>query len=166
MLKRRKRQPTPVFLPGESQGQRSLMGCLLWGHTELDMTEETQQQGIATHSSILAWKIPQTEEPSRLQSMGSQSWTRLSNFTFFHFHLSFGCAGSSLLHAGCLLWRAGATLRLVAHGLLIVVAPPVVERELWGVLALVVAACGLSSHGTCTQLLRGTEQWGPPGLGF
>ena len=36
---RRKWQPTPVFLPGESQGQRSLVGCCLWGHTELDMTE-------------------------------------------------------------------------------------------------------------------------------
>ena len=36
---RRKWQPTPVFLPGESQGQRSLVGCRLWGHTELDMTE-------------------------------------------------------------------------------------------------------------------------------
>ena len=38
---RRKRQPTPVFLPGESQGQRSLEGCRLWGHTELDTTEAT-----------------------------------------------------------------------------------------------------------------------------
>ena len=36
---RRKWQPTPVFLPGESQGQGSLVGCRLWGHTELDMTE-------------------------------------------------------------------------------------------------------------------------------
>jgi len=41
---RRKWQPTPVFLPGESQGRGSLMGCRLWGHTELDMTEVTQQQ--------------------------------------------------------------------------------------------------------------------------
>ena len=40
----RKWQPTPVFLPGESQGRGSLMGCRLWGHTESDMTEETQQQ--------------------------------------------------------------------------------------------------------------------------
>ena len=32
---------TPVFLPGESQGQRSLMGCRLWGHTESDTTEVT-----------------------------------------------------------------------------------------------------------------------------
>ena len=41
---RRKWQPTPVFLPGESQGQRSLVGCHLWGRTESDPTEVTQQQ--------------------------------------------------------------------------------------------------------------------------
>ena len=32
---------TPVFLPGESQGWRSLVGCRLWGHTESDTTEAT-----------------------------------------------------------------------------------------------------------------------------
>ena len=37
-------QPTPVFLAGESQGQRSLVGCRLWGRTESDTTEATQQQ--------------------------------------------------------------------------------------------------------------------------
>ena len=36
---RRKWQPTPVFLPGESQGCGSLVGCHLWGHTESDTTE-------------------------------------------------------------------------------------------------------------------------------
>ena len=36
---RRKWQPTPVFLPGESQGRGSLVGCHLWGHTESDMPE-------------------------------------------------------------------------------------------------------------------------------
>ena len=41
---RRKWQPTPVFLPGESQGRGSLVGCHLWGRTESDMTEATQQQ--------------------------------------------------------------------------------------------------------------------------
>ena len=41
---RRKWQPTPVFLPGESQGRGSLVGCYLWGRTESDMTEVTQQQ--------------------------------------------------------------------------------------------------------------------------
>ena len=38
---RRKWQPTPVFLPGESQGQGSLMGFCLWGRTESDTTEAT-----------------------------------------------------------------------------------------------------------------------------
>ena len=36
---------------------------------------------MATHSSILAWKIPRTEKPDSLQSMGSQSQTRLSTST-------------------------------------------------------------------------------------
>ena len=42
-LKTRRRQwhPTPVFLPGESQGRQSLVGCCLWGRTELDTTEST-----------------------------------------------------------------------------------------------------------------------------
>ena len=38
---RKKRQPTPVFLPGESQGRGSLVGCRLWGRTESDTTEVT-----------------------------------------------------------------------------------------------------------------------------
>ena len=38
---KRKWQPTPVFLPGESQGRRSLVGCRLWGRTESDTTEAT-----------------------------------------------------------------------------------------------------------------------------
>ena len=42
--RRRKWQPTPVFLPGESRGWGSLVGCCLWGCTEMDMTEVTQQQ--------------------------------------------------------------------------------------------------------------------------
>ena len=100
---RRKCQPTPVFLPGESHGQRSLAGyspqnCRRIGH---DLKTKQQQQQLlaqmvkclpamretriqslgredplekemATHSSTLAWKIPRTEEPGRLQSMGSQ----------------------------------------------------------------------------------------------
>ena len=41
---RRKWQPAPVFLPGESQGRGSLAGCRLRGHTESDTTEVTQQQ--------------------------------------------------------------------------------------------------------------------------
>ena len=44
--------------------------------------EDTLEKEMATHSSTLAWKIPWTEEPGRLQSMVLQSWTVLSNFTF------------------------------------------------------------------------------------
>ena len=44
--------------------------------------EDPLEKGTATHSSILAWRIPWTEEPGRLQSMGSQSRTRLSDFHF------------------------------------------------------------------------------------
>ena len=38
--------PIPVFLPGESQGRRSLVGCHLWGSAESDTTEATQQQQL------------------------------------------------------------------------------------------------------------------------
>ena len=78
------------------------MGCHLWSRTESDTTEATEQQqqlvaqtvknlpamqetwvqsldwedplekGIASHSSVLAWRIPWTEEPGGLQSMASQ----------------------------------------------------------------------------------------------
>ena len=41
---RRKWQPTPVFLPGEFEGRWTLVGCRLWGRTELDTAEATQQQ--------------------------------------------------------------------------------------------------------------------------
>ena len=41
---RRNWQPTPVFLPGESQGWGSLVGYRLWGHTESDTTEVSEQQ--------------------------------------------------------------------------------------------------------------------------
>ena len=42
--------------------------------------EDRLEKGLATHASILAWRIPRTEEPSRLQSMGiAKSQTRLSD---------------------------------------------------------------------------------------
>ena len=49
---RRKWQPTTVFLPGESQGWGSLVGCRLWGRTESDTTEATQQQQDTSQSII------------------------------------------------------------------------------------------------------------------
>ena len=52
--------------------------------------EDLLEKEMVTHSSILAWKIPWTEEPGRLQSMVWQrvSWTQLSEFTFFLSFLS------------------------------------------------------------------------------
>ena len=65
--------PTPVLLPGNSHGRRSL-GCSPWGLEESDMTEwlhfHALEKEMAAHSSVLAWRIPGTEEPSRLPSMG------------------------------------------------------------------------------------------------
>ena len=49
---RRKCQPIPVFLPGESQGRVILVGCRLWGRTESDTTEVTQQQQQQTSISV------------------------------------------------------------------------------------------------------------------
>ena len=56
---------------------------------------------MAPHSSTLAWKIPWTEEPARLQSMGSQSRTRLSDFTF-HFP---ALEKEMAPHSSVLAWR-------------------------------------------------------------
>ena len=92
---RRKWQPTPEPLPGKPHGRRSLVGYSLWGHRaghdwlhfrfhfhiELMGTgdmgsilgqEDPLEEGIATHSSILAWRIPWTEKPGRLQFTGSK----------------------------------------------------------------------------------------------
>ena len=59
---------------------------------------------MATHSSSLAWKIPWTEEPGRLQSMGLlQVRTQLSDFMFtFHFHT---LEKKMATHSSVLAWR-------------------------------------------------------------
>ena len=85
------------------------------GHNELDITrgltriythifKVLSEKVMATHSSTLAWKIPWTEEPDRLQSMGStKSWTLLSDFTFtFHFH---ALEKEMATHSSVLAWR-------------------------------------------------------------
>ena len=53
--------------------------------------EDPLEEEMATHSSIFAWRIPWTEEPGRQQSVGSQSQTRLSDFTSLHFSFSVSC---------------------------------------------------------------------------
>ena len=79
---RRQWQPTPVLLPGKSHGWRSLVGYSPWGRKELDMTEQLHfhfhslEKEMATHSSVLAWRIPGTGEPGGLPSMG---WHRVGH---------------------------------------------------------------------------------------
>ena len=74
---RRKWHPTPVFLPRESRGQRSLVGCCprgshRVGHNWSDLAcMRALEKEMATHSSGLAWRILGTEEPGGLLSMGS-----------------------------------------------------------------------------------------------
>jgi len=87
---RRQWQPTPVLLPGKSHGQRSLVGCCLWGRivrhdwvTSLSLfTFHALEKEMATHSSVLAWRIPGRAEPGGLPSMGShrvrQDWSALA----------------------------------------------------------------------------------------
>ena len=65
------------------------------------------KKAVAPHSSTLAWKIPWTEEADGLQSMGSLSRTRLSDFTFtFPFH---ALEKEMATHSSVLAWRIPGT---------------------------------------------------------
>ena len=66
---RRKWQPTPVFLPGESQGRGSLVGGHLWGHTELDTTEATWQQQQHTIKTGLSREMILTRDAFHYQGL-------------------------------------------------------------------------------------------------
>ena len=70
---RRKWQPTPVFLPGESQGRGSLVGCHLWGRTELDTTEATSQQQQHTYLCGCVFLLG-------IQGMEGPMWARIVRF--------------------------------------------------------------------------------------
>ena len=56
--------------PGGSDGRKS--ACNARDPGSIPGQEDPLEKGMATHSSVLAWEIPQTEEPGGLQSMGSQ----------------------------------------------------------------------------------------------
>ena len=76
---RRRWYPTPALLPGKSHEWRSLVGCSPWSCKESDMTSDftftfhfhALEKEMATHSSVLARRIPGTGEPGGLLSMGS-----------------------------------------------------------------------------------------------
>ena len=102
---RRKWQPTPVLLPGKSHGWRSLVGYSPWGRQESETTERLSdftfhfhalEKEMATHSSVLTWRIPGTGEPGGLPSMGSHrvghDWSDLATVT---------AAGEKLLPFPC-----------------------------------------------------------------
>ena len=79
---RRKWQPTPVFLPGESQGRGSLVGCSPWGRTESDTTEVTAAALSSlgsVHSSAPLYRKILVKELSALISTSSLTATRLSS---------------------------------------------------------------------------------------
>ena len=70
--------------PGGSDGKES--ACNAGDLGSKPGQEDPLKKGMATHSSILAWRIRWTEKPGGLQSMGvAKSWTWLSNFTFTFF---------------------------------------------------------------------------------
>ena len=89
-FRRRQWQPTPVLLPGKSHGRRSLVGCSPWvagSRTRLsDFTFtfhfHALEKKMATHSSVLAWRIPGMGEPGGLPFMGSHrvrhNWSDLA----------------------------------------------------------------------------------------
>ena len=67
--------------PGGSEGKAS--ACNVGDLGSISGLEDPLEKEMATHSSILAWKIPWIEKPGRLQSTGvTKTRTRLSNFTF------------------------------------------------------------------------------------
>ena len=70
-------------------------------------SSQLMEKAKAPHSSTLAWKVPWTEEPGGLQSMGSWSRTRLSDFPFtFHFH---ALEKEMATHSSVLAWRIPGT---------------------------------------------------------
>ena len=72
--RRRKWQPTLVFLPGESHGQSSLVGYSPWGHRELDMTEHTCMHDRNQHSTVKIKK--KIEEKGRVACLDNTVWQK------------------------------------------------------------------------------------------
>ena len=81
-FRRRQWQPTPVLLLSKSHGRRSLMGYSPWVTKSWTLLSNftftfhfhASKKEMATHSSVLAWRIPGTGEPGGLPSMG---WHRV-----------------------------------------------------------------------------------------
>ena len=80
LVQRRQWHPSPVLLPRKSHGWRSLVGCSPWGRWSWTRLSDftftfyfpALEKEMATHSSVLAWRIPGTVEPGGLPSLESQ----------------------------------------------------------------------------------------------
>ena len=79
LIRRRQWHPTPVLLPRKPHGRRSLVGCSPWGRWNRTWLSNftftfhfhALEKEMATHSGVLAWRIPGTGKPDGLPSMGS-----------------------------------------------------------------------------------------------
>ena len=101
-----------VLLPGKSHGRRSLVGCCLWGRTELDMTEQLHfhfslsciGEGNGTPLQYSCLENPRDRGAWWAEVHGvTMSQTRLSDFTFtFHFH---ALEKEMATHSSVLAWR-------------------------------------------------------------
>ena len=100
---------TAVLLPGKPHGRRSLVGCSPWGRKESDTTERlhfhfllscTAEGKMATHSSVVAWRIPGTGDPGGLLSMVSHrvghDWSNLAAAAVILVFLKWGRVGHVL----------------------------------------------------------------------
>ena len=109
---RRQWHPTPVLLPRKSHGRRSLVGCSPWSREESDTTEQLHfhfhfhalEKEMATHSSVLAWRIPGTWEPGGLPSLGSHrvghDWSNLAA-AYIYIYSSSECLTYYYLCSSC-----------------------------------------------------------------
>ena len=93
---RRKGQPTPVFLPGEFHGQRSLVGYSPWGHKELDMTERLTHtfflsKPLASHPWSLSFHLKKPHQ--------NFLCARLTQFLFIQNFLHFSLRSKEFFHS-------------------------------------------------------------------
>ena len=115
---RRKWQPPPVFLPGESHGQKSLTGCSPWGHKEVEMTEQLSTQWA--WASIVTWanSLNLFVYPSVvLQSWGCKeldtterlNWTEWIHLSIIYFFMSVYPPSSTYLFVSLLFINLSCT---------------------------------------------------------
>ena len=109
---RRKWQPTPVFLPGESQGWRSLVGCRLWGHTESDTTKRlsssssrNETDGSYSNSMFSKFRNCQNVFHNGCTNLHSQQWIRVPHPPQYLFLSHFDCSHSSRCEIVCPVFK-------------------------------------------------------------